>query len=159
MLKRFEMPTQIPVKLTCLLRMFVLFGALLSGCASQPATSEISFALTRTTDQQKFIVTLQPLADPVTVNQIHSWQIRLTTAAGMPVSKAQIFIGGGMPDHGHGFPTRPQVRELPGDGNYLLEGMKFSMHGHWEIKLGIQARDVFDVVTINTMVALPAINK
>jgi cytochrome c peroxidase len=60
-----------------------------------------------------------------------------------------------MPDHGHGFPTRPRVSTELGGGKYILEGMKFSMHGRWEIKFAIQAGAVSDIVTFNTMVQLP----
>lgn len=137
---------------------FVSVSVLLAtgACVNTPVTPELSLSLARPSDTQKFFVVLQPLVEPVPINQIHSWRIRLTTASGEPVAKAAIFIGGGMPDHGHGFPTRPQVTELADTGTYLLEGMKFSMHGRWEIKLAIQAGDVSDMVTFNTLVALPA---
>ena len=128
-------------------------------CVNLPIDAESSFSLTRATDAQKFVVTLRPLAEPVAINQIHSWRIKLTTASGAPVTKAFFYVGGGMPDHGHGFPTHPRVTEQAGDGTYLLEGMKFSMHGRWEIKFAIQAADVSDMVTFNTMVALPAAGK
>lgn len=132
--------------------------SLLSACAGiQPTTPAPSYSLTRTTDEQKFIVTLNPLATPVAINQIHSWRIKLTTASGVPVTKAVFYIGGGMPDHGHGFPTRPSVTTELGDGQYLLEGMKFSMHGRWEIKLAIQTAAGSDMVTFNTMIELPPV--
>ena len=44
-----------------------------------------------------------------------------------------------MPQHGHGLPTRPQVTRELADGTYLIEGMKFSMTGWWEIKLAIDS--------------------
>ena len=128
-------------------------------CVNLPTDGEPSFSLTRATDTQKFVVTLKPLTEPVAINQIHSWRIKLTTASGVPVTKAVFYVGGGMPDHGHGFPTYPRVTEQLGDGTYLLEGMKFSMHGRWEIKFAIQAADVSDMVTFNTMIALPATGK
>jgi cytochrome c peroxidase len=138
----------------------ILIAALaaMAGCVSPsfaPAGSEVSFARSRPTDQGKFIVTLTPRAEPVPINQIHSWDIALTTPAGAPVTKASFYIGGGMPDHGHGFPTKPVVRETSEPGKYVLEGMKFSMHGRWEIKFAIQAGEVSDIVFFNTMVALP----
>ena len=69
--------------------------------------------------------------------------------------KARIEVDGGMPQHGHGLPTRPQVtRELPG-GGYLIEGMKFSMSGWWEVKLAIEGPAGADRVTFNTVVAEP----
>ena len=61
-----------------------------------------------------------------------------------------------MPQHGHGFPTKPRVtREVEG-GTYLLEGMKFSMTGWWEVKLNIQSPLGQDKVTFNTIVEPPA---
>jgi hypothetical protein len=42
------------------------------------------------------------------------------------------------------------------DGTYLLEGMKFSMTGWWEIKLAIQSAEGNDKVTFNTVVATPS---
>lgn len=56
----------------------------------------------------------------------------------------------------HGLPTRPQVTPLAVDGTYLIEGMKFSMSGWWEIKLAIEADGGSDKVTFNTMVVTPA---
>ena len=79
----------------------------------------------------------------------------LTTPTGAPVAQARIKIDGGMPQHGHGLPTKPQVtRELSG-GGYLIEGMKFSMTGWWEIKLAIDSPEGADQVTFNTVVTEP----
>jgi len=39
------------------------------------------------------------------------------------------------------------------DGIYLIEGMKFSMTGWWEIKLAIDSPEGADKVTFNTVVA------
>jgi hypothetical protein len=89
---------------------------------------------------------------------LHAWQVKvkLTSPAGAPVTHAHIQVDGGMPQHGHGLPTWPQVtRELP-DGGYLIEGMKFSMSGWWEIKLAI---DGADRVTFTTVAAEPGANR
>ena len=130
-----------------------------TGCMSPPTNLDVS--LTRPTLDNKYVVTLQPPATPVAINQLHSWQVRVASSAGTPVVHARIAVDGGMPQHGHGLPTRPQVtQELPG-GIYLIEGMKFSMTGWWEIKLAIDAPDTpdspngADKVTFNTVVAQP----
>lgn len=126
---------------------------LTAGCASPPPDLDLS--LQHPSANGRFIVALQPPPKPAAINQLHSWQVRLTTAEGAPVQGARIAIDGGMPQHGHGLPTRPQVtRQLP-DGSYLLEGMKFSMGGWWEIKLNIEAAQGSDKVTFNTVVAQP----
>ena len=126
-----------------------------TGCMSPP--KELDLALTRPSADNKYVVTLQPPAQPAAINQLHAWQVRLATSAGAPVTQARIQVDGGMPQHGHGLPTKPQVtRELP-DGSYLIEGMKFSMTGWWEIKLAIDGPAGADRVTFNTVVAEPGL--
>jgi len=122
-----------------------------TGCMSPP--NDLDLALTRPSVDNKYIVTLQPPPKPAAINQLHAWQVRLASPAGVPVARARIKVDGGMPQHGHGLPTRPQVtRELEG-GGYLIEGMKFSMTGWWEIKLAIEGPAGTDRVTFNTVVA------
>lgn len=127
--------------------------ALLAACSTPPADLDLS--LQHPSANGRFVVALQPPARPVAINQLHSWQIRLTTATGAPVTGARFAVDGGMPQHGHGLPTRPQVTQQLPDGSYLLEGMKFSMSGWWEIKLAITAAEGADQATFNTLVAQP----
>ena len=122
-----------------------------TGCMSAPPNLDLS--LTRPSVANKYVVTLQPPATPAAINQLHSWQVKLASSAGAPIAQAQITVDGGMPQHGHGLPTRPQVtQELP-NGIYLIEGMKFSMTGWWEIKLAIDGPEGADKVTFNTVVS------
>ena len=122
-----------------------------AGCMTPPKALDL--ALTRPSVDSKYVVTLQPPPKPAAINQLHAWQVKLTSPAGVPVANARIKVDGGMPQHGHGLPTRPQVtRELP-DGGYLIEGMKFSMTGWWEIKLAIDGPAGADRITFNTVVA------
>jgi YtkA-like len=122
-----------------------------AGCMSPP--KDIDLALTRPSADHKYVVTLQPPAQPAAINQLHAWQVRLASPAGMPVPHARIKVDGGMPQHGHGLPTRPQVTQELAAGTYLIEGMKFSMTGWWEIKLAIDGPTGADRVTFNTVVA------
>ena len=124
-----------------------------AGCMSAPPNLDLS--LTRPTADNRIVVTLQPPATPAAINQLHSWQVRLATPAGVPVAHAHIKVDGGMPQHGHGLPTRPQVTEEPEAGAYVIEGMKFSMTGWWEIKLAIETSEGADKVTFNTVVNVP----
>jgi len=122
-----------------------------AGCMSAPSNLDLS--LTRPTADNKFVVTLQPPATPAAINQLHSWKVKLASPAGAPIAHARIKVDGGMPQHGHGLPTRPLVtQELPG-GTYVIEGMKFSMTGWWEVKLAIDAPEGADKVTFNTVVS------
>ncbi len=124
-----------------------------AGCMSAPSNLDLS--LTRPSVDRKYVVTLQPPAAPAAINQLHSWQVSLVSSAGAPITHARIAVDGGMPQHGHGLPTRPKVtQELP-NGAYLIEGMKFSMTGWWEIKLAIDGPEGADKVTFNTVVSAP----
>jgi len=86
---------------------------------------------------------------PQPLNQIHSWTIHVETADGQPVEGAEILVNGGMPQHGHGLPTSPQVTDDLGNGDYRVEGMKFQMLGWWEVKFSINANGQSDNVTFN----------
>jgi hypothetical protein len=66
------------------------------------------------------------------------------------VEGAVVAVGGGMPKHHHGYPTRPRVEPAPG-GGYVIRGMKFSMRGWWELKLDIQSPAGPDRVTFNVV--------
>lgn len=123
----------------------------LSACVSPP--SGLNLSLDRPTAEHKYRVAIHPLVEPISINKIHAWEIQLRTASGEAVTGAKIDVGGGMPQHGHGFPTQPRVTKELGNGRYLLEGMKFSMPGWWEIKLTIDATSGADELRLNTIIA------
>jgi len=125
----------------------------LAACAAPP--SHLDLSLRHASAQGRYLVQLEPPAAAPAINQIHSWQIKLAAPDGQPVRHARIAVDGGMPQHGHGLPTRPQVTRELADGTYLMEGMKFSMTGWWEIKLAIQAAEGADTVVFNTVVEQP----
>jgi hypothetical protein len=126
----------------------------LAGCSGKPApVVDNGPTLSGTSTQNKYVVTMHPSNGPIVINQMHTWEIKLTNSVGEPISKAQFEVGGGMPQHNHGFPTQPRVTKELGDGRYLLEGMKFSMSGWWELKLAINGDKGADNVTLNTIVA------
>jgi len=128
---------------------------LLAG-ASSAVAAEPDFSPMHPSTQRTYMVAIRPLVTPVPIDKIHNWEIRVTTPAGAPVAKAKFGFGGGMPEHGHGFPTEPEVTEELGDGRYLLEGVKFSMSGWWQMKLNIESDLGRDEAVFNTMVTLPS---
>ncbi|MBG6078097.1 FixH family protein [Polaromonas sp. CG_9.11] len=126
----------------------------LVGC-STPANLDLS--LDKQSTAGLFHVTLLPPTQTPAINQLHSWKVKLTTPEGIAITNATFTVGGGMPQHGHGFPTQPRITRELEEGTYLLEGMKFSMTGWWEIKLDIQGPKISDKVVFNTVIAnLPA---
>ncbi|MDZ7669031.1 MAG: FixH family protein [Gammaproteobacteria bacterium] len=95
-----------------------------------------------------FRVSYQSRLEPITINRLHQWVLTVTDAAGEPVDGARIRVNGGMPAHDHGLPTEPRVVEALGGGRYLLDGVRFHMHGAWEVVLQLEADGSSDTVTI-----------
>jgi hypothetical protein len=83
------------------------------------------------------------------INQIHTWIIHVATPDGQPVTDAAITVDGDMPQHGHGLATRPQVTKHLGNGDYLVEGMKFQMGGWWVVDFTIEAAGQRDTARFN----------
>ncbi|MGB0559853.1 MAG: FixH family protein [Pseudohongiellaceae bacterium] len=75
--------------------------------------------------------------NPLRINTMHSWQIRVIDSESKPVTMASVSIEGGMPEHDHGLPTQPKVTSEISPGTYLLQGVRFHMPGRWEIKFTI----------------------
>jgi hypothetical protein len=97
----------------------------------------------------RYRLTIQPRGDTIPVSKIHSWVLHIETAGGTPVDSAAICIDGGMPEHGHGLPTRPRMTENLKNGDYLIEGMKFSMRGWWVVKFTVTTPAGADSVRFN----------
>ena len=123
---------------------------LVSACMSPP--TDLDTSLDRPTAEGRYRIRLQPPASAPALNQMHAWEVSVATPDGQPVRQARIAVDGGMPQHGHGLPTKPRVTRELADGRYLIEGMKFSMTGWWEIKLAVQGEQGADKVTFNTVV-------
>lgn len=88
---------------------------------------------------------------PVPINQMHSWVLHVETPDGEPVVGATIGVDGDMPQHGHGLPTRPQVTADLGNGDYLVEGVKFHMPGWWVMDFTVESEHGVDSVRFNLM--------
>jgi hypothetical protein len=88
-------------------------------------------------------------ATPIPIGRMQSWTLHIETAAGVPVDGASIVVDGGMPQHGHGLPTRPQVTQSLGNGDHKVEGLKFSMGGWWRMIFIVRAGVSVDTVVFN----------
>ena len=103
-----------------------------------------------TTLKGLFAASIQPEAPEIRQGELHSWILTLKTADGKAVEDAVVTIGGGMPQHGHGLPTAPEVTSYLGEGRYRVEGVKFTMDGWWELRFDIvSARAGADAVVFN----------
>lgn len=113
--------------------------------------SDLDTSTSRLSDDGLFRVSYIASTGAVPVNQIHQWTLHVETADGQPIDNAEIIVDGDMPQHGHGMPTKPRVTKNLGNGDYLIEGMKFQMGGWWLIDFTITANGVTDAVHFNMM--------
>ena len=114
---------------------------------ARPAETEFGTG-PRASALRQFTATLQP-DQPLRPRRLQTVRVAIVDAEGRPVEAAAIQIDGGMPEHGHGLPTRPRVTRALGNGLYEIEGVRFNMGGWWEFKLAIKAASGSDVVTFN----------
>ena len=124
-------------------------SALAIGGAAGAARQGLDQSLDRKTESGLFQVSVRSAEQPIPMNRIHRWTVKLSDARGRPVADARIVVDGGMPEHGHGLPTAPKATPGPQAGTYVINGMKFSMDGWWELKLAIEAGGRSDRVTYN----------
>jgi hypothetical protein len=122
----------------------------LAGCmlfATPPKALDYSRA--RSSESGIYRGTIHPVGDTIPQGKLHSWTLHLEDAAGAPVDGASLAVDGGMPQHGHGLPTKPQVKRLAASGDYLVEGMKFNMGGWWVVKFRVEAAAGTDSLVFN----------
>ena len=111
--------------------------------------ADLDYSRTRTSEGGAYRATIRPLGDSIPQGRLHSWTLHLETADGRPVDDASVAVDGGMPQHGHGLPTKPRVTRALGGGDHVVEGLKFNMGGWWVVKFAIAGSAGTDSVTFN----------
>ncbi len=126
---------------------------LLTGCMlfARPP-KDLDYARTRASATGRYVVTIHPQGDSIPKGKLQKWTLHLATAAGAPVDSAVMTVDGGMPQHGHGLPTKPRVTRAMGNGDHLVEGMKFNMGGWWVVRFRINGAQGADSVVFNLKV-------
>lgn len=126
---------------------------MMHGHADPPPASEFGFG-PRQSSSGLYQATLEP-TEPLRVRRMHSVKLMVrTNGAGEgegtgAVDGAVIEVDGGMPQHGHGLPTRPRVTRQVAPGTYQVDGVRFNMGGWWELKFRIDSAAGTDSVTFN----------
>jgi len=116
----------------------VVAGSLLEGCmlfAKPP--KDLDYSRTRASEAGRYRATIRPQGDSIPKGKLQRWTLHLETPAGVAVDSAKVTVDGGMPQHGHGLPTKPRVTRALGNGDHLVEGMKFNMGGWWVVKFRV----------------------
>jgi hypothetical protein len=130
--------------------LLLVAGGIAAASMMQPPPADLDLSTTKLSDAGNYTIAIAPDVGKLEVGPIHTWTVTLTSPDGAPVESAEIRIDGGMPQHGHGLPTAPEVTEYLGDGRYLLEGMKFNMSGWWVLNVHVDG-PAADAATFNVM--------
>ena len=108
---------------------------------------EVDTETAKLTVSGRYRVAFASTLEPLTINRMHAWVVKVTGADGVPVEDAELTVSGGMPAHDHGLPTAPRATANLGGGHYLVEGMKFHMNGAWDVVMTVEASAGRDSVT------------
>ncbi len=127
---------------------FVLVVALIAASMAEDNQAESADSRVWISQSGLFQVSYKSQQHPITINRMHSWVLHVETADGQPVVNADITLQGGMPEHDHGLPTSPRMTQYLGNGEYLIEGIRFHMNGSWEITVTISAGGDRDTAVI-----------
>ena len=96
-----------------------------------------------------FTIEIYSELSPLSINTMHSWHIRVLDRDDQILELEELNVFGGMPEHDHGLPTQPEVTMRLDNGDYLLEGVRFHMQGHWELQVEFQYAGADDTVIID----------
>ena len=115
--------------------------------ARRPAVTEFGLG-PRSSTKSLYVATLETTGR-LRVRQMQTVRVAIVDGDGRAVDGATLAIDGGMPEHGHGLPTRPRMTRALGAGTYEVEGVRFNMGGWWEFKVTITSERGADTVTFN----------
>ncbi len=96
----------------------------------------------------RYTIELRPATPPIVLGEIHDWVIRLSRTDGGAARTVRVSLDGGMPAHGHGFTTSPRVTRALGEGEYLVEGVKFHMAGDWQLRVLVTDSEGSDGIAV-----------
>jgi hypothetical protein len=132
------------------LTFIILVAAVIGGCMSwmTPPTN-LDYARVRASESGRYRAAIKPDGDSIPKGKLQKWTLHLETSTGSPVDSATVTVDGGMPQHGHGLPTKPIVTRHLGNGDHLVEGMKFNMGGWWVVKFRVNTTTGMDSVVFN----------
>jgi hypothetical protein len=142
-------PARSLARIAASLLVLVAAGSLTGCMLFMKPPKDLDYSRTRTSEAGHYRATIHPQGDSIPQGRLHRWTLHLETATGAPVDSATLAVDGGMPQHGHGLPTKPRVTRDLGNGDHLVEGMKFNMGGWWVVKFQVAAAEGRDSLVFN----------
>lgn len=124
-----------------------LFACLILAAAIVGEAAAASSVTVNVTSKQRYFTATVTHPDPLPVEQLHMWTVRLFDRKHHAVNHARIKVTGDMPEHGHGLPTAPIAVER-GRGVYQLQGMMFQMPGRWYVQLRVKTKNRLDTIRV-----------
>ena len=121
----------------------------LTACSHFRSAPSPDISTVKLSAHQLYRASVRPGVVPIPVRRLQSWTLHIDTVDGRPIDVATITMNGGMPQHGHGLPTSPRVTRALGNGDHLVEGVKFNMGGWWVVRFAIAGAAGADTVTFN----------
>lgn len=127
----------------------LLWGAGLAGCdresaLSAPATPPMQSGeerspgftgIARSSESGRYRVVIRREDPSVPYARIHAWLVRIEAEDGALIHPTRLAFSGGMPQHGHGFQTAPQVTDALAGGGFRIDGVRFHMAGEWMLRI------------------------
>ncbi|MGI9280537.1 MAG: FixH family protein [Endozoicomonas sp.] len=89
-------------------------------------------------DNGAWAISFASALDEIELHKITDVEFNLLTADARPATGLKLKVEGGMPGHGHGFPTSPYIEEKE-PGLYALRGISFSMRGAWLLVIKVES--------------------
>ncbi|WP_020394838.1 FixH family protein [Thiolinea disciformis] len=139
-----------PLKYVKLCSVLLSSACLNTACLS-PIPSKPSWSLSQLSSKGLYQAHLSCTNLP-SVGEFQDCRVRLMEINGKPLIKAEIAVDGGMPAHGHGLPTAPQVTLVNDQGVYKIEGLKFNMTGAWLLGFMIKTPEQQDKVVFDFVI-------
>lgn len=122
---------------------------ILTACSHFRTAPSPDIATTKMSAHGLYRASVRLDVEPIPVRRLQHWTLHIDTMDGRPVDAATITMNGGMPQHGHGLPTSPRVTRALGNGDHLVEGVKFNMGGWWVVKFRVASSAGADSVVFN----------
>jgi hypothetical protein len=116
--------------------------------ARPPASASLQL-----TEGGLYRTSIRPRDGSIPLNTMHAWIFHVETLSGEPVLPIRLAVTGGMPQHQHGFATEPRVTEALGNGDFVVDGVKFHMAGDWMFRFELVGPAGPDVAVFHVQVA------